>query len=236
MPIWIAFVVLATVPYIRAEVAAGGDVTARLGEVHQARMAKQQHNQGPPAVLWLEPLNGEADDGPVVPHEKYTLVQKNKMFSPHVLVVPVGSVVLFPNKDPFFHNVFSLFDGKRFDLGLYEAGSTKAVTFSREGVSYIFCNIHPQMSAVVLALSTPFYDIADANGVFHLHGVPAGEYEMHLWVEGAPQSLLDRLTKKVIVSPQGANLGEIPIEAAPKTAEHLNKFGKPYPPDERPQY
>ena len=77
------------------------------------------------------------------------------MFTPHILVVPVGSVVRFPNADPFFHNVFSLFDGKRFDLGLYEAGSTKEVTFSREGLSYIFCNIHPEMSAVVISLSTP---------------------------------------------------------------------------------
>jgi len=65
-----------------------------------------------------------------------------------VLVVPVGSVVDFPNHDPFFHNVFSLFDGKRFDLGLYEAGATNSVRFDRLGVSFLFCNIHPEMSAV----------------------------------------------------------------------------------------
>lgn len=235
IPIWAAVVLLAASSCVRAKAVEKGEVTAQLGEVHQARMSWQQHNQQAPAVLWLEPLNGKTDL-PVVSHGKYTLLQKNKMFSPHLLVVPVGSIVLFPNKDPFFHNVFSLFDGKRFDLGLYEAGSTKEVTFSREGVSYIFCNIHPQMSAVVLALSTPFYGIADANGVFHLHGVPAGEYVMHLWVEGAQQSLVDRLTKKVSVSTEGANLGEIPLEATPPTAKHLNKFGKPYPSDERSQY
>jgi plastocyanin len=237
IPIWVAIVLLATLPCVRAEVAEKGAVTAQLGEVHQARMAKQQHNQQAPAVLWLEPLNGKARDVPVVPHEKYTLLQKNKMFSPHLLVVPVGSVVLFPNQDPFFHNVFSLFDGKRFDLGLYEAGSTKEVTFSREGVSYIFCNIHPQMSAVVLALSTPFYGIADANGVFHLHGVPAGEYEMHVWVEGEQQPLLDRLTRKVKVSSEGADLGEIRLELPPQApGEHLNKFGQPYHADDTPVY
>jgi hypothetical protein len=58
--------------------------------------------------------------------------------------------VEFPNKDPFFHNVFSLFEGKRFDLGLYEANSTKSVRFDHAGVSYIFCNIHSQMSAAVV--------------------------------------------------------------------------------------
>ncbi|HVT98050.1 MAG TPA: hypothetical protein VHE33_11130, partial [Acidobacteriaceae bacterium] len=114
----------------------------------------------PPAVVWLKPLQ-PVDPAPAEPHKSYTLLQKNRSFIPHLLVVPVGSHVEFPNEDPFYHNVFSLFDGKRFDLGLYEAGSTKTVTFSREGVSYIFCNIHPEMSAVVLALATPFYAIAD---------------------------------------------------------------------------
>ena len=53
------------------------------------------------------------------------LVQRNKTFEPHLLVIPAGTTVQFPNEDPFFHNVFSLFDGKRFDLGLYEAGTSR---------------------------------------------------------------------------------------------------------------
>jgi plastocyanin len=236
-PIWIAVLLLTALSSVRAEIAERGEVTAQLVEAHQTPMAKERHSHMPPAVLWLNPLQGENRSVNLVPHGRYTLLQKNKMFSPHLLIVPVGSVVLFPNKDPFFHNVFSLFDGKRFDLGLYEAGSTKEVTFSREGVSYIFCNIHPEMSAVVLALSTPFYGTVDANGVFHLRGVPAGEYELHVWVEGEQQPLLDRLTKKVRVSPEGANLGEIQLEESPQPpVEHLNKFGKPYHPDDKPIY
>jgi hypothetical protein len=90
-----------------------------------------------PAVIWLEPLAG-TPALPFPPHGHYTLLQKNRTFSPHLQVIPVGSVVQFPNSDPFFHNVFSLFNGKRFDLGLYEAGSSKSVTFPRAGVSYIF--------------------------------------------------------------------------------------------------
>ncbi len=85
-----------------------------------------------PAVIWLEPLPGTpALSFPAQGH--YTSLQKNRTFIPHLQVIPVGSVMEFPNRDPFFHNVFSLFDGKRFDLGLYEAGSSKSVTFSMEG-------------------------------------------------------------------------------------------------------
>jgi hypothetical protein len=190
----------------------------------------------PPAVLWLKPLPGTAPQ-PFAPQGHYTLLQKNRMFSPHLLVIPVGSVVQFPNADPFFHNVFSLFNGKRFDLGLYEAGSTKAVNFSREGVSYIFCNIHPEMSAVVLALSTPLYALADPSGMFSIRDVPAGDYEIHVWIEGFTQPTLDRLARRVHVAPGAGNLGVLDASGVPlKPASHLNKFGQPYDEDSKPPY
>ena len=112
----------------------------------------------PPSVLWLSPVQPvPMEPATEASHPTYTLLQKNRMFTPHVLVVPLGASVSFPNADPFFHNVFSLYNGKRFDLGLYEKGTNRQVVFSREGVSYIFCNIHPEMSAVVLALKTPWW-------------------------------------------------------------------------------
>ena len=157
------------------------------------------------------------------------------MFTPHLLVVPVGSSVAFPNADPFFHNVFSLFDGKRFDLGLYEAGSTRSVVFSREGVSYIFCNIHSEMSAVVIALATPYFAVSDGGGSLHVGGVPAGDYFLHVWIEGQRSSALEELTRRVHVSGPAMDLGTIRA-AAPAPSNHLNKFGLPYEPDSRPIY
>jgi len=181
-----------------------------------------------PAVVWLEPVEGTPTVS-FLPHGRYTLLQKNRTFIPHLQVIPVGAVVQFPNTDPFFHNVFSLFDGKRFDLGLYEAGSSKSVTFTREGVSYIFCNIHPEMSAVVLALSTPLYAIADANDSFALRNIPAGDYKLHLWVEGVPQPVLDSLSRLVHLSTQTVDLGALNIPTTPGGIEaHTNKFGKAY--------
>ena len=181
-----------------------------------------------PAVAWLEPLQGTMIP-PFLPQGHYTLLQKNRMFSPHLQVIPVGGVVEFPNADPFFHNVFSLFEGKRFDLGLYEAGSSKSVKFPREGVSYIFCNIHPEMSAVVLTLSTPFYAIADANNSLVMHGLPSGEYKLHIWIEGVPQSFLDGLSRPVHVASRDLDLGNFSAPMAkPSNMEHMNKFGNPY--------
>src|SRR3954469_8802584 len=112
----------------------------------------QSNRSAAGVVVWLVPAGDNADTRSLPGNTHARLVQKNKTFQPHVLVIPVGSVVEFPNRDPFLHNVFSLFEGKRFDLGLYEAGSTREVHFNKPGISYIFCNIHAQMSAVVIAL------------------------------------------------------------------------------------
>ncbi len=189
-----------------------------------------------PSVAWLAPLP-QTPASPFVPDQHYTLLQKNREFKPHLLVIPVGSVVDFPNKDPFFHNVFSLFDGKRFDLGLYEAGSTKSVTFSREGVSYIFCNIHPEMSAVVLTLSTSLFSIADSSGNFHIVHVPPGEYEMHVWIEGIAQPLLNRMVRRVRVAPDSVDLGIIEAPAVLlKATPHTNMYGQPYDRNAKPPY
>ncbi len=152
------------------------------------------------AVVWLDPL-GNTPALPFTPQSRYTLLQKNRTFMPHLQVVPVGSVVQFPNADPFFHNVFSMFDGKRFDLGLYEAGSSKSVTFSRPGVSYIFCNIHPEMSAVIISLATPLYSIASASNAVDIRNIPPGDYRLHLWVEGALPGSLQSLSRELHLSP-----------------------------------
>ena len=135
----------------------------------------------------------------------------------------------FPNHDPFFHNVFSLFEGKRFDLGLYEAGSSRAVVFDREGISYIFCNIHPEMSAVVLAVRTPYYGISDRKGMITIPNVPTGRYEMHVWDERALPEDLSALTRTVEISESAHFLGVLRLAEQRRVAlSHKNKYGQDY--------
>lgn len=183
-----------------------------------------------PAVAWLVPEPG-TPASPFNQHGPYTLLQKNRMFIPHLQVIPVGAAVQFPNEDPYFHNVFSMYAGKRFDLGLYEAGATKSVAFSREGVSYIFCNIHPEMSAVVVALSTSLYGIANAENAVSIRNIPPGDYTLHIWVEGVPESILQSETRRVHLPARNVDLGTITLPLASGAGtDHSNKFGKPYTP------
>ncbi len=179
-------------------------------------------------VVWLTPLqpsqNQESPPTPVV-----HLTQKNKNFDPHVLVIPAGTSVEFPNHDPFFHNVFSLFDGKRFDLGLYEAGGTRFVHFERAGISYIFCNIHPEMSAIVIALSTPYYGRTDSSGNLTIRAVPAGRYVLHVWSERAVPEAAGALTREVTVADDSSSLGSIKLQLTTDALPpHKNKYGRDY--------
>jgi plastocyanin len=180
------------------------------------------------AVIWLTPVTPSAAVWtPKVHPDTFRLEQKNKEFIPHILVVPTGSMIAFPNLDPFFHNVFSQFNGKRFDLGLYETGQSRAVRFNQTGVSYIFCNIHPEMSAVVITVNTPYYAMSAANGSIAIADVPPGDYEMKVWAEGVSESQLASFTRKVKVAASDVDLGNLSIREDADTA-HKNKFGQDY--------
>ncbi len=183
-------------------------------------------------VLWLTPAEGTRLPPrlAVQPASRPRLVQKNKSFAPHVLVVPVGAVVQFPNRDPFFHNVFSLFEGKRFDLGLYEAGSSRDVVFDKPGISYIFCNIHAEMSAVVVVLNTPYYGTSDRRGQVLLYDVPPGRYMLRVWYEGALPDALAAMTREVTISDSASTLGLFRVPASNLPQEHKNLYGRDYTP------
>jgi len=182
-------------------------------------------------VLWLTPMDPNASlSAPDRTGPRPRLVQKNKSFDPHVLVIPVGSWVEFPNRDPFFHNVFSLFEGKRFDLGLYEAGTTRNVLFDKPGISYIFCNIHAEMSAVVIALNTPYYAISDRRGQLVIPNVEPGQYLLRMWYEGALPDVLTTMTREITISSSTSTLGSFRIPASGFPQEHKNLYGKDYTP------
>ena len=175
-------------------------------------------------VVWLIPLDSGAPRLPVV-HPR--LVQKNKRFEPHLLVIPVGTSVDFPNEDPFFHNVFSLYKGKRFDLGLYEAGSSRTVRFDRPGVSFIFCNIHPEMSAAVVALETPYYGISNNAGELTIRDVPPGRYQLAVWYERSSPEALSHMAQHITVPGAPVPALEIP-EVTAAGVPHKNKYGQDY--------
>ena len=172
------------------------------------------------AVVYAEPLSGSAPARTAGP---FAITQRNKTFTPRVLGVPVGAVVQFPNEDGLFHNVFSLSPGHAFDLGLYRSGASKSRTFATAGVVRVFCNIHPQMTALVVAVPTPWVVNAGADGAFRLD-LPPGRYTVTALSERAAAVSIEVTVSGPTTAPSLAL-----DESAFVAALHANKFGKPYP-------
>jgi plastocyanin len=110
--------------------------------------------------------------------------QRNETFVPHVLAITTGTVVDFPNSDPFYHNVFSLSKTSRFDLGRYPTGKLKSISFTQPGIVRVFCEIHSHMNAFILVFSHPFFTLTDDVGRYHIDNVPPGNYSLVAWNEG----------------------------------------------------
>jgi plastocyanin len=172
------------------------------------------------AVIWLS--------GPVAPAPtpvEAEITTSDKELSPHVLVVPVGSSVSFPNHDPFNHNVFSLSEENPFDLGLYGRGETRSVRLIRPGIVQLYCNVHAQMSAVIVVQGTPWFTQPSSDGSFSLPSVPPGQYVLHAWHERASEITLD-------LSVPAGGVADLSLEMDARGYRfkpHLNKFGQPYP-------
>jgi len=176
------------------------------------------------AVLYLEaPATVTTAAKPVAVEIAIT----DKTYAPHVVVVPLGSTVRFPNHDPFNHNVFSVSEPNSFDLGLYGRGEAKSYTFTHAGLVRIYCNVHPRMVAYVLVMENRYYAQPGNDGTFAIDNVPSGRYRLHVWHERIPSEVIKD------VSPDGGTAGaelQIALNARGyKWEPHRNKYGRNYP-------
>jgi len=133
-----------------------------------------------------------------VPEPHPLLAQKDEAFVPRVVVVTRGGIVDFPNRDPIFHNVFSLSPTRRFDLGKYRQGHSKSVRFDRTGVVKVYCDIHAEMEAFVLVVANRAYALPRADGSYELPDLPPGRYELRAWHPDLPE-----ITRNVEVPDHG---------------------------------
>ncbi len=138
------------------------------------------------AVVYVEQIPAPVDSALAValaagPGSRPQLAQMNEAFVPRVVAVAVGSSVDFPNRDPIYHNVFSLSSTRRFDLGKYPRGHSKSVAFDHVGLVNVYCDIHSEMEAFVLVLPHHAFAQPNADGAFELPALPPGRYRLHVW-------------------------------------------------------
>jgi plastocyanin len=154
------------------------------------------------SVVYLAAIPGKSYPAPAEPA---VMDQKLRVYLPHVLVVMRGQSVLFPNSDLVRHNVFSPSKTHRFNLGIYAPSQSKKEVFEDPGLVSLLCNVHPEMSAFILVVETPWHVLVGSDGSYRLEDVPPGHYTVVAWHEGMPEQRQDvelkgNLTLNLIVS------------------------------------
>jgi plastocyanin len=148
--------------------------------------------------------------------------QRDKQFAPRVVVVPLGTKLVFPNQDTVIHNVFSTAPGNSFDLGSVKGGETSSpIVLLKPGPVEIFCNIHSKMRADVLVVPNNHWTRVAADGSFSLSGVPTGTRKIVLW-----SPTLKPVSQQVDVTAKGGNVTF--ASEAMTIRPHLNKRGQAY--------
>jgi plastocyanin len=178
------------------------------------------------AVVWLP---GAARMATAAMTARPSMASEEKRFAPHVVAVPTGTTVEFPNVDKVFHNAFSVSPGNQFDLGLYRKGASKSVTFATPGVVRVYCNIHQDMAGYVVVVAPGATALTDATGAYRLSGLRPGKQPIRVWHEmtGEAEDTVD------LAAGQDGTW-ELRLDARRYRREpHLNKDGKPYPPVKR---
>jgi plastocyanin len=171
-------------------------------------------------VVYLENVSGAAGSRAGGPPR---LKQRDLKFDPPVIAIVKGTTVEFPNEDKIFHNVFSLSQVAKFDLGLYKSGTTKTVTFDRPGAVEVYCNIHPEMVATIKVLDNGFFAVTDKSGAFHINDVPAGTYPVVGWISRGQE-----FRGSVTVKDGATATIDFDVVETAGSPRHQRKDGTPY--------
>ncbi len=168
-------------------------------------------------LVTLEPASGKWK-----PRQPKTRImeQRGREFAPHIMAIPVGSTVEFPNFDNVFHNVFSTSALAPFDLGIYKAGEARKFVFQKEGIIRLGCNLHANMSAYIIVVSQPFFVATDADGHFAFKHITPGKYKLKAWSERSAAPIVKEITINT-----GANKIDIGVAGDAPSGPVPDKFG-----------
>ncbi len=167
-------VVLMVIMFFALNISYGGEIKGRV----KAKGVKDNAN----AVIFVDKIPGRTFTAPAKHAE---IDQKDLVFHPHVLPVLAGTTVDFLNSDDVLHNVFSPDKcAESFNLGTWPKGQKRSYTFKQPDCqAVILCNVHPEMSAYVVVLETPYFGVSAKDGTYAIKNVPAGKYTLKIWHE-----------------------------------------------------
>jgi len=146
--------------------------------------------------------------------------QRNKQFWPHLLAIPPGSTVAFPNYDDFYHNVFSRSATEPFDIGMYKSGQSRDMKFEKAGLVRLGCNVHASMAAFIFVVDAPAYVPVDGANPFRFRSLAPGKYKARVWSERSAEP-----TESEIRIRDGVNTITFEVKGDAPRGPSPDKFG-----------
>jgi hemoglobin len=152
--------------------------------------------------------------------KKRIMEQRRKTFLPHLLAIPPGSNVAFPNFDSVYHNVFSLSPSQPFDIGLYKDGQSRDMRFDKPGLVRLGCNVHAKMAAFIFVIDAPAYVPLQGAAEFNFRSLPSGKYKARVWSERSKEPVEQEIKLK-----DGVNTIDFDVKGDAETGPSKDKFG-----------
>jgi plastocyanin len=168
-------------------------------------------------VIYLQgPISTESGGAGAAATE---IEQLDRRFTPDLVVIPAGATVAFPNMDPIFHNIYSLSRAKSFDLGSYDKGQTRKISFPKPGIVEVYCHLHPNMEATIVVTPNRWYARPDRTGQYRIPNVPPGQYTLVAWHKSA-----GFFRKSIVIEAGHDSVADffIPIDVEPKEQAHVD--------------
>lgn len=145
-------------------------------------------------VVWLQtPPAGAKWEAPL---PAVQMDQKQCMFAPRVVVMPVGGTIEFLNNDRLLHNLHSRGPSENPAFNRTQPkGRTIPIVFRKPEILRVDCDLHPWMRAWVVVAQHPFYAVTSDQGEFTLNNVSPGRYTLEVW-----QETLGTVSREIAVS------------------------------------
>jgi plastocyanin len=182
-------------------------VAARATDL-EVRVTQADGKPLPGAAVTVHALSpGVAPAAPI----QAVMDQVDLAFAPDLLVIPVGSMVSFPNSDKVGHEVYSFSPAHPFKLGLYRGTQHPPELFAHAGLVTLGCNIHDAMLAYILVTDAVYYGRTGADGNWTQADVVRGKYRIEIW---SPRLLEpgQTLEREILVAPGDHAVAEIHAE------------------------
>jgi plastocyanin len=155
----------------------------RAGEI-KGKVSVQGIKSPDNIAVYVDAVPGKKFDPPA---DHVSIDQRKMNFNPHVTVVVQGTTVDFVNSDAVGHNVYwpSIGGNKKLahNLGTWPKGEKKSFQFTDLGSATLLCNVHPEMSAFLVVVPTPYFAVTDSDGAYEIKDVPPGTYTLKTWSE-----------------------------------------------------